>query len=250
VPEYEHTLTEYVGADATWGPLSPSKEANEIFLRFGARDHDKDKFDGFSKMLPALILSGPPGVAVTGGRPRVTDVVAYWPMLVPRELCAATVEIVGGSEEPVVDTVRFEGATGDGRAEPGPVPELPALPEASGRTVKVRLADLAHGRSGDKGDTCNIGLIARHPALYSWLAEHVTADFVKQRFAGRCHGGVDRFEVPNLLALNFLLHESLGGGGTLSLHLDAQGKTYSHALLSCEVEIDEAWAALAKAEKR
>jgi hypothetical protein len=245
VPQYEHTLTEYVGADATWGPLSPSTEANEIYLRFGARDHDKLKLDSFSKMLPALILSGPPGVAVTGGRPRVTEVVAYWPMLVPRELCTATVETVGGGDDGGVDEVRFEGSTGSGRAEAGPAPELPQLPEASGRSVRVRLADLAHGRSGDKGDTCNIGLIARHPALYRWLTENVTAEFVKQKFEGRCHGGVDRFEVPNLHALNFLLHESLGGGGTLSLHLDAQGKTYSHALLSCEVEIDEAWAALA-----
>ena len=177
---------------------------------------------------------------------RVTEVVAYWPMLVPRELCTATVEVVGGADDGGVEEVRFEGSTGSGRAEAGPAPDLPPLPEPSGRNVRVRLADLAHGRSGDKGDTCNIGLIARHPALYGWLAEHVTADFVKEKFTGRCHGGVDRFEVPNLLALNFLLHESLGGGGTLSLHLDAQGKTYSHALLSCEVEIDEAFAALAK----
>jgi hypothetical protein len=225
VPEYEATLTEHVGADATWGPLSPSQQANEIYLRFGARDHDAKKLDAFSKMLPALILSGPPGVAVTGGRPRVTEVVAYWPMLVPRELCTATIEIVGGGEDGGVDEVLFEGATGSGRCEPGPVPEAPALPAPSGEAVRVRLADLAHGRSGDKGDTCNIGLIARHPALYAWLVDNVTAEFVRDRFAGRCHGGVDRFEVPNLFALNFLLHESLGGGGTLSLHLDAQGST-------------------------
>ena len=154
-------------------------------------------------------------------------------------------EIVGGGEDGGVDEVLFEGATGSGRCEPGPVPEAPALPAPSGEAVRVRLADLAHGRSGDKGDTCNIGLIARHPALYAWLVDNVTAEFVRDRFAGRCHGGVDRFEVPNLFALNFLLHESLGGGGTLSLHLDAQGKTYSHALLSCEVEIDRAWAELA-----
>jgi hypothetical protein len=245
VPEYEHMLTEYVGADSTWGPLSPSRDANEIFLRFGARDHDAAKLGHFSRMLPALILSGPPGVAVTGGRPRVGSVVAYWPMLVPRELCTATVDVVGG-EAGGEEEMSFGGETGTGRVEPGKPPSLPALPEASGEMVRVRLSQLAHGRSGDKGDTCNIGLIARHPALYGWLAEHITADFVRDQFEGRCHGGVDRFEVANLQALNFLLHESLGGGGTLSLHLDAQGKTYSHALLSCEVEIDRAWAALGR----
>jgi hypothetical protein len=249
VPEYEHTLTEYVGADATWGPLSPSTEANEIYLRFGARDHDAARLEQFSKMLPALILSGPPGVAVTGGRPRVTEVVAYWPMLVPRELCAARVDVVGGGDSGGEETIGFEGPTGTGRLEPGTGVDLPPAAEPSGETVRVPLSVLAHGRSGDKGDTCNIGIIARHPAVYRWLVENLTADFVRERFRGRCHGGVERFEVPNLLALNFLLHESLGGGGTLSLHLDAQGKTYSHALLSCEVEIDRALADLAAGER-
>ena len=74
---------------------------------------------------------------------------------------------------------------------------------------------MAHGRSGDKGDTCNIGVIARHPALYGWMRGTLTAEWVKERFTGIAHGDVERFEVPNLDALNFLLHESLGGGGTL-----------------------------------
>jgi len=102
----------------------------------------------------------------------------------------------------------------------------------------VKLRDLAHGRAGAKGDTCNIGIIARHPALYGWLAEHLTAERVAGAFEGIAFGDVERFEVPNIGALNFLLHECLGGGGTLSLHIDAQGKTYSHALLNLDVEID------------
>lgn len=249
VPRYEHTLTEYVGADATWGPLSPSGEANEIYLRFGARDHDAKKLDAFSKMLPALILSGPPGVAVTGGRPRVTEVVAYWPMLVPRDLCTATVEMVGGRGDAELESIAFEDTRGSGRAPGGNPVEFPPAPAPAGELVSVPLRELAHGRSGDKGDTCNIGIIARHPALYPWMVKTITPEFVKARFGERCRGGVERFEVPNLQALNFLLHESLGGGGTLSLHLDAQGKTYSHALLSCEVEIDRAWLELAREPK-
>ena len=75
--------------------------------------------------------------------------------------------------------------------------------------------------------------------IYAWMREHLTEDFVKARFDGVCEGAVERYEVPNLLALNFLLHESLGGGGTLSLLLDAQGKTYAHYLLAAEVEVDE-----------
>jgi hypothetical protein len=238
LPEYEQTLTEYVGADATWGPLSPSAEANEIYLRFGARDHDAAKLKEFSKMLPALILSGPPGVAVTGGRPRVQEVVAYWPMLVPRERCTAEVTVVSGSGEESAE-VAFTGPTGPGTCE-GTDTAIAEAPAPSGETVTVPLRRVAHGRSGDKGDTCNIGVIARHPALYGWMRDTLTAAWVKERFTGIAHGDVERFEVPNLDALNFLLHESLGGGGTLALKIDAQGKTLSHALLSCEVEIDRA----------
>jgi hypothetical protein len=116
--------------------------------------------------------------------------------------------------------------------------------------VRVPLRRIAHGRSGDKGDTCNIGIIARHPAIYPWLREQLTAERVKERFQGICHGGVDRFEVENLGALNFLLHECLGGGGTLSLHIDAQGKTLSHALLAMDVEVDRALVELADANSQ
>jgi len=103
----------------------------------------------------------------------------------------------------------------------------------------IRLVHLAHARSGDKGDTANVGLIARDADFYPYLVEAVTADRVKEHFAGICHGGVERFELPNLHALNFLLHNSLGGGGTVSLKTDAQGKTLSTALLRLEIDVPE-----------
>lgn len=98
---------------------------------------------------------------------------------------------------------------------------------------------MAHARSGDKGDTANIGLIALREEFYPILEREVTAQRVKRHFRGICHGKVERFELPNLWALNFLLHESLGGGGTLSLMTDAQGKTFSTALLRMEIDIPE-----------
>ena len=112
----------------------------------------------------------------------------------------------------------------------------------SGTTVQVRLVDVAHARSGDKGDTANVGLIAREPRWYELLARHVTRDRVAEHFRGVITGDVVRFELPNLLALNFLLHGALGGGGTLSLKTDAQGKVYSTALLRMVLELpsDEA----------
>jgi hypothetical protein len=106
--------------------------------------------------------------------------------------------------------------------------------------MKKRLTELAHARSGDKGDTANVGMIALKDEFYPILVREVTAERVKQHFKGICHGEVERFELPNLGALNFLLHESLGGGGTLSLMTDAQGKTFSTALLRMEIEVGDA----------
>ncbi|HYW73495.1 MAG TPA: hypothetical protein VE961_20905 [Pyrinomonadaceae bacterium] len=105
--------------------------------------------------------------------------------------------------------------------------------------MKIQLKSIAHARSGDKGDTANVGLIALREEIYPLLERQVTADRVKEHFKGICKGEVERFELPNLGALNFLLHQSLGGGGTLSLMTDAQGKTFSTALLRMQIDIDD-----------
>ena len=103
----------------------------------------------------------------------------------------------------------------------------------------IELTKLAHARSGDKGDTANVGVIALKDEFYPILEREVTAEKVKQHFGEIVKGNVERFELPNLKALNFLLHESLGGGGTLSLMTDAQGKTFSTALLRMKIDLDK-----------
>jgi hypothetical protein len=105
--------------------------------------------------------------------------------------------------------------------------------------MKVALVKLAHARSGDKGDTANVGIIALKDEYYPLLVREVTAENVKRHFGEMVKGKVERFELPNLAALNFLLHESLGGGGTLSLMTDAQGKTFSTALLRMKIEVSD-----------
>ena len=105
--------------------------------------------------------------------------------------------------------------------------------------MKIELTKLAHARSGDKGDTANVGLIALKDEFYPILEREITAEKVKAHFGEIVKGEVERFELPNLKALNFLLHESLGGGGTLSLMTDAQGKTFSTALLRMNIEIPD-----------
>ena len=105
--------------------------------------------------------------------------------------------------------------------------------------MNVRLVDIAHARSGDKGDTANVGVIALRPEWYALLARELTLERVTRHFSGVIEGGVERFELPNLNALNFLLHGALGGGGTLSLKTDAQGKVYSTALLRLVLDVPD-----------
>ena len=104
--------------------------------------------------------------------------------------------------------------------------------------MKIRLSQIAHARSGDKGDISNIGLIAISPAHYELLRREVTAGRVKDHFGSLVQGPVTRYELPNLGALNFVMEQALDGGGTISLRTDAQGKTHGAALLTMEIEVD------------
>ena len=106
--------------------------------------------------------------------------------------------------------------------------------------MKVRLLDIAHARSGDKGDTANVGVIALQPKWYDVLEQFVTRNRVADHFRGMIEGDVERYELPNLNALNFLLHGALDGGGTLSLKTDAQGKVFSTALLRMVIDVPDA----------
>jgi hypothetical protein len=105
--------------------------------------------------------------------------------------------------------------------------------------MRLQLVDIAHARSGDKGDTANVGVIALRPEWYPLLARELTRERVREHFRGVITGDVERFEVPNLKALNFLLHGALDGGGTLSLKTDAQGKVFSTALLRMTIDVPD-----------
>ncbi len=106
--------------------------------------------------------------------------------------------------------------------------------------ARVRLSKIAYARSGDKGDGSNVGIVARSPEVYEFLVQELTCERIKEHFKDICFGNVDRFEAPNILALNFLLHDSLGGGGSESLKTDAQGKTHGLGLLYMEVNVPDA----------
>jgi len=202
------------------------------------RDADEKKINHrFGVQVVPRVLGSVPGITVLAdqGRPRASDVVGYWPALIDRD--RVPMRVVVGDDEADVPHLDLASAAPAGRAF---TPESPPPPPSGGGgdTVKVPLSRLCLARSGDKGDTSNVGVLARSEAIYGWMVEHLTPAFVKQRFAGICKGEVERHQVPNLLACNFLLHESLGGGGTLSLILDPQGKTYAQYLLAAEVDVD------------
>ena len=244
-----HKNTEYVGDDSTHKGMLQKHDAIEILLKLSARDSDKNKLSVFRKLLPSLILSGPGGVAVTGGAPTISEVVSYWPALIPQQFSLPRVFVYEKKKEQEKSTQVFEKTNLNWQVTQGTsdVNEPPHDPfsahlitqMSTSKQVRVCLMEIAHARSGDKGDTVNIGLIGRSPECYVWIRENITAEKVNDWFHSLCKGQVHRYCVPNLWALNFLLEQSLGGGGTMSLQIDAQGKTFSQALLRCEVDIPE-----------
>ncbi len=218
-------------------------EYNKTILRFSVYDSDKDKIVRFGKEISTLILSGPAGAAVTGGRPDSRTVIGYWPALIKKELINSKVKVfktdsldfeetdipsVTGYEIDHKDHEEFE-QSGSGK-----------FPYKDGNKMrKIFLKDICLARSGDKGDTSNIGVIAKNEIVYECLKKYLVPDLVKEMFNNVCKGRVIRFEVPNLMALNFLLEESLGGGGAKSVLIDAQGKLYAQELLSNYIYVDE-----------
>lgn len=231
---YADAKEQFVGWDSCHAPLA-KEEPGEVLVQFAVRDADEKKINSrFGPQLVPRVLGTVPGITYLAdqGRPRASEVVGYWPALISRG-CVRQRVIVGEREELVAqpDLAKAKAA-----------PFKPVFDDrplaATGARVRVPLSRLCLARSGDKGDTANVGVIGRSDAIYAWMRKKLTARFVKKRFEGVCLGEVERAAVPNLRALNFLLHESLGGGGTLSLLLDAQGKTYSQYLLAAKVTVD------------
>lgn len=257
VPFPAEFRADVVGADAAQRGLADAArpDPSEGLVRFAAWSPTREPLRVFRKLLPSLILSGPAGLAVTGGAPAVSEVVGYWPALVPRDRISAAVRVIrvsaGGAEAVVAEEdVRCAGPTGEttrpSRAEPAPAPDFPR----SGPTIEAPLGAVAHARSGDKGDAANIGIIGRSPACYGWISENLSVAVVSDWVRDVAEGPVTRYQVPGLWALNFILERALGGGGTRSLLLDPQGKTLAQGFLRRRVRIPAALLSTVPAENR
>jgi hypothetical protein len=228
--EFVEKRSELIGYNACWGEsAAPDVEPNEIALRFACRSLDKRAIESFSRELAGIALAGPPGICGAGGRPSAQPAYGYWPALVPRRFVSQRMFFGGESVELPCD---------DGPSAPISRPEEPPPPPcAGGPRVRVPLGRIAHARSGDKGDVCNIGVIALTPELYPEIVREVTAERVAAFYRSLAKGKVTRYRLDNLGALNFTLQQALGGGGTVSLQLDNQGKTASQGLLTMEIEV-------------
>lgn len=236
--EFEDSRADLIGFDACWLGAAPEHTPNEGILRFAVRDSDRTKVEEFSRLLLGFGLQGPPGLGMLGGRPEVQEAFAFWPTLVPRHLINARVQIEGtNNAAPFEVPMRLDGAEepkATARSQGGPTASIHACTH---NTRHARLISIAYARSGDKGDSANIGVAARSDAAYEFLRQALTAEVVADYYKGLCKGEVVRYELPNLRAFNFVLNEALGGGGTLSLRVDHQGKTLAQGLLRMELDV-------------
>jgi hypothetical protein len=236
--EFADRRAEVVGYRSCWGAAAPDVEPNEGIFRAAVRDPDRKKVERFAHTLMGLALQAPPGLGVFGGRPDVQEAYAYWPTLVPRELVAPRLEILRGDERVARDLSPEPPGVAGTTGAPAPLAAPPA-PRASGRSTRVPLRRIAYARSGDKGDHANVGVAARSAAAFAFLRHALDARAVERHFSDLVRGGVERYELPGLGAFNFFLRHALGGGGTLSLRTDHQGKTLGQAILALELDVPE-----------
>ncbi|MCV2890486.1 MAG: DUF1446 domain-containing protein [Pseudophaeobacter sp. bin_em_oilr2.035] len=227
--DFREVSVEVLGAEAAYG-ANARAQTREVVLKVGVTHDDRSALNIFAGEIAPMAISTAQGLTgFFAGRPKVQPVVRLFSFLQDKAETPVAVE-VDGKAVPVTlanDAVQLD------------APAAPALEsrEAGPYAVKVRLVDLAWGRSGDKGDIANIGILARKPDYLPYIRSTLTETVVKDYFAHLCKGPVERFDLPGTNALNFLLHESLGGGGIASVRIDPQGKGFAQMLLDIEIPV-------------
>jgi hypothetical protein len=227
--DFRQVSVEVLGAEAAYGANARAR-TREVVLKIGAIHDDRRAMNIFAGEIAPMAISTAQGLTgFFAGRPRVQPVVRLFSFLQDKADTPVAVE-VDGKDVPV------RVATEAVRLGPPAKPPVEAR-EAGADAVRVRLVDLAWGRSGDKGDIANIGILARKPDYLPYIRAALTEAAVKDYFAHLCKGPVERFDLPGSHALNFLLHESLGGGGIASVRIDPQGKGFAQMLLDIEIPV-------------
>lgn len=238
LPPLTASSVEILGSESHFGAAARDMQPREVDVKIAARHPSARGIGVFLKEMVGLALTAPPGLAgFAGARPKPTPVVRLFSFLLPRSAVAVQVELDGR------ELAYREEAALDGSLRAASPATLPAAADG-GPLVEVALEAVALGRSGDKGDKANIGLIARHADFLPWVAAHFTEEAVASFFDHFLEAGqerpVERFYLPGVHALNFLLHRVLGGGGVASLRADPQGKSYAQLLLTCPLPVPRA----------
>ncbi len=249
--DFTETSVEVLGAGSQYGTETGSAQEREVVLKLAAKHPEAAGVGLLLREASGLGLATPAALSgFSGTRPRPSPVVRLFSFLAPKAEVPLTVEVDGkpiGYDEPVTKD------TAEEPVRPVP-PDDPGVDAEHADLVDVRLEDLAWGRSGDKGDKANIGIVARRADYLPWIWKHLTEEAVAEIFAHFLDGGgpkpVERFLMPGTNAVNFLLHDALGGGGVASLRNDAQGKGYAQILLDTPIPVPAALAAQAAADAK
>ena len=232
---YRATHVETLGAEATYGDHARMHDTREVVCKIGVEHEDRAALDVFARELHAPMTSMMVGnTGWFGGRPRSSPIVRLFSFAIDKAGLPVTVDLDGATHDVVIN---LSGGF-DLDAIPRPGGEEPT---PSGDMAAVRLIELAWGRSGDKGNKFNVGIIARRPEYLPWIRAVLTEDAVQAWFAHEFRGAqnprVERFDVPGINALNFLAHEALGGGGMATMRLDPLGKGKAQQLLEMEIPV-------------
>lgn len=234
---FAETSVEILGAETSYGARSQARETREVVLKLAARHASREALDIFAReVFPAATAMAQSLTGFAGGRPTPQPVIRLFSCLIDKADLAIRVQTPDGDEQAV--TVRRFGAVRPAAAAQPSPQALPAGPKAM-----VPLIALAHGRSGDKGDIANIGILARSPDFWPVLHAELTAGRVQETLAHYVRGDVERFEWPGLTGFNFVLHEALGGGGMASLRHDPQGKALAQVLMDLPIAVPAGWCA-------
>jgi hypothetical protein len=235
-PGFTATHVEALGAEASYGENSRARATREVLLRLVVVHPSREALDVFARELGSVGLSCAPGTTgIFGGRPKPSPVVKLYTFFLDKTLLPAPLVHLG-EDAALTINVKLEG----GYVAPHEAETNGAEKREEGPTETVALARLAYARSGDKGDSANIAIIARHPALIDVLRDQVTPARVLAQLGGLARGPARRYEAPGLFALNFLVEQALGGGGMASLRIDPQGKAYGQMVLEMPIQVPSA----------
>jgi hypothetical protein len=230
--DYAATHIEALGAETPYGPHAEALATREAVMRLTVAHAKKEALEIFAREIAPAGTSWSPGTTGAGGRPSASPWIKQYAFLLDKRRLTPSV-VIDGERTPVSIPVGMPW-----RASP-PVTTAPALSEPN-ETVEVPLLRIAHGRSGDKGDVSNIGLIARRAELLPWLRAQVTEASVAAYLAHLVKGKVTRYDLPGIGAVNFVCEQALGGGGMASLRNDPLGKGMAQILLSMPVRVPRA----------